>query len=427
MIRLRQEYKGQNIDPRQPKWANEIEKMLAGEHRETAQDVEAFTRLLKDIQERDQLRPGVTKFDGGVVDGNRRLAVLRRLHNAHPHVNRYGFFETVILPKDTSHEDLWKIEAGLQLGKDDRWNYSPVNELLKIREGIQLFSRLLGEQKRPGKTAVELVAQAIPGRDVGQIQEMADRLSLIDDYLRFIEKPNQYDMVGRRSERFLEANRVYTAAKNQQYDPKKLAKLQAVLFYLVHQDLMDNWELRDIYDATGGDPKRKGRRPVRNDEALDEMLNSFPEPRILKDVLTGRRSELTPPATVSTDGQKKPKTPPPVPAKTGTSPKPPLDPKAVKATAELAKDKFLATVQAKKQPKPRQLAERARVPLKALAKSLASKEVRNQLEDDLDEREAVVETVEAIGQLQAECMGLLKRSKTLGRKDSKDRSKPKSK
>lgn len=113
MIRLQQENMGQHIDPREPKWAKEIEKMLAGEHRDTAKDVEAFKRLLKDIQEREQLRPGVTKFDGGVVDGNRRLAVLRRLHTAHPRVGRYGFFETVILPKDTSHEDLWKIEAGL--------------------------------------------------------------------------------------------------------------------------------------------------------------------------------------------------------------------------------------------------------------------------------------------------------------------------
>jgi hypothetical protein len=233
-------------------------------------------------------------------------------------------------------------------------------------------------------------------------------------------------MVGRRSERFLEANRVYTAAKNQQHDQKKLARLQAVLFYYIHEESMTNYEIREVYDAGGGDPKRKGRRPTRNADALDELLDSFPEPRIIKEVLTGKRSELPSTSPAPTDG-KRPKAPTSLPAKPAAAPKGVPDPKAVKAKAELAKEKFLATVQAAKQPKPRQLAERARVPLKALAQSLASKEVRNQLEEDLDEREAVVEIVEAIGQLQAECAGLLKRSRTPGRKDDKNRSKAKSK
>lgn len=273
---------------------------------------------------------------------------------------------------------------------------------------------------------MELVAEAIPGRDVAQIQEMADRLALIDDYLRFLDKPGQYDMVGPRSERFLEAVRVYTAAKNQQCEPKKLAKLQAVLFYVIHLELMTSYEIRDIYDATGGDPRRKGRRPARNDEALDEFLSEYQEPRVLKEVLTGKRAEPASVPPASSDRDKKPTTATPPPTKPAAAPKDVPDPKAVKAKAELAIEKFLATMQAEKKPKPRQLAERARVPLKALAQSLASKEVREQLEDDLNEREAVIEIVEAIGQLQTECMGLLTGSKAAKSHATKKQPKTKS-
>ena len=45
MLRLQHENKGQQIDARKPKWANEIERMLAGEHRETTQDQAAFEKL----------------------------------------------------------------------------------------------------------------------------------------------------------------------------------------------------------------------------------------------------------------------------------------------------------------------------------------------------------------------------------------------
>lgn len=45
----------------------------------TEKDKIAFERLKEDIDNREQLNPGVVLADGGVVDGNRRLAVLLSL------------------------------------------------------------------------------------------------------------------------------------------------------------------------------------------------------------------------------------------------------------------------------------------------------------------------------------------------------------
>ncbi len=208
MIRLQQENRGIQIDPRQDKWKNRIEDMLAGEHKDTTRDKAAFEKLLQDIRDRDQLRPGVVLVDGGVIDGNRRLAALRRLWKESKNSARFRYFDAVILPEDTTAEDRWRIEAGLQLGISERWDYSPINELLKIREGIGMYEAMIEDGSLPAtESPVKLVAKAIYGKSEAEIQEMSQRLRLIDEYLEFSDKPEAYDQVGASSEDFLEASR----------------------------------------------------------------------------------------------------------------------------------------------------------------------------------------------------------------------------
>lgn len=287
MLRLRREHPGEDIDPREEKWKLAIERMLAGEHEDTTRDKSAFDKLKEDIQERDQLRPGVVLPDGGVLDGNRRLAVLRRLAADSKNPSKYEYFEGVILPEDTSAEDRWRIEAGLQLGISERWDYSPVNEMLKIRQGLRMYDALIAEGHLPGtSSAIHRVASAIYGKADVDIQEMADRLQLIDEYLQFIDEPEAYDKVEGNSEDFLEARRIVTAAENHQIDPAQLIRLKAVLFYLIRNNMMDNYELRGIYRALGGDPKKGGRKePDR--EALRDLLAAFPDARDIQSEMSG--------------------------------------------------------------------------------------------------------------------------------------------
>src|SRR5579872_2725202 len=143
MIRLRQENPGVDIDPREDRWKDKIQEMLSGEHKDTARDSAAFAKLIEDIDARDQLRPGVVLRDGGVLDGNRRLAALRRLWKKSKNTERFRMFEAVVLPDETTEEDRWRIEAGLQLGINERWDYSPVNELLKVRQGLRMYEDMI--------------------------------------------------------------------------------------------------------------------------------------------------------------------------------------------------------------------------------------------------------------------------------------------
>lgn len=409
MIRLRQENPGRQIDPRKDEWKEKIEQMLAGEHADTSRDKAAFAKLLEDIEARDQLRPGVVLQDGGVLDGNRRLAALRRLWKKSKNTERFRHFEAVILPDNTTAEDRWRIEAGLQLGINERWDYSPINELLKIRQGLQMYEEMISDGRSPAKnSAVTLVAKAIYGKAETDIEEMDSRLKLIDDYLDFIEQSGAYDRVGQSSEDFLEASRITRAAANRQLDPKFIAKLKAVLFYVIDRNLMDNWELRSIYHALGGDPRKRGRKPPGpNMDALQELLDKYPEVREIREDLRSLHNPSLPTAA------RRPT------AKHATAAKAEKSRRRAKSTggerkvdsakAEAATEVFKRKMELSgKKHAVRKMAEGAAAGLQALEAELRTASTVRNL--SVEDRAIVLESLDAISASVATCRKLLKAS-----------------
>lgn len=281
MIKLRSNNPGVSIDPKQPKWRDDIKDMLLGTSKHTLPgwgDKVAADRLKDDIEKRTQLVPGLVAHDGGVLDGNRRLAVLMELGRE--------YFDGVILPMDTPVEDKWRIEAGLQLGKPIVQPYSPVNELLKVREGLEIFRRLKrdGRDPSPNKSPEKLVAEAIYGRDEKEIQDWLDRINLMDQYLEFINKKGRYDLIGDRSERFLESVKVVEAAKNQGWKPDLMERLKAWLFHQILEREISNWDLREIYKIIGGDPTKRGKKPREKTKARDSFVQGLPDSRKIREI-----------------------------------------------------------------------------------------------------------------------------------------------
>ncbi len=142
----------------------------------------ATERLQEDLEQKGQMDPGVITFDGVVINGNRRMAVLEALHREHS-VSKWEYLEAVRLPRSISQPDLWKIEAGLQLSKDKVAEYHPVNELLKIKQGIEQ------------KLSPEQIAAAMYGRTPEEVEEALARLNLIDDFLAFFGAPGNYGLI----------------------------------------------------------------------------------------------------------------------------------------------------------------------------------------------------------------------------------------
>lgn len=164
--------KGRKLDTNDPVDAAIVKKIL----REQSKDETQF--LKKDLKQKGQIDPGLITHDGYVINGNRRMALFEALYEEEPNPE-YEFLDVQVLPKSVSPKDLWRIEAGFQLSRDKRLDYSPVNQLLKIEEGI-----------RAGLKPEE-IAKSFYGKVTRKnIIDDLERLKLMKEYLNYIGKPD---------------------------------------------------------------------------------------------------------------------------------------------------------------------------------------------------------------------------------------------
>ncbi|MDC0063653.1 hypothetical protein OAJ67_01490 [Candidatus Nitrosopelagicus sp.] len=101
-------------------------------------DPKSFARVLRKIQNNGQEQPGIISHDGTLVNANRRLAILHELAKQDP--EKYGFIRVVRLPKEIDGSEidsteLFDIEVECQMEKEDKLDYTPNNEILKIMQG----------------------------------------------------------------------------------------------------------------------------------------------------------------------------------------------------------------------------------------------------------------------------------------------------
>lgn len=213
-LREREAALGRQLNPEDGEDAKELEKLLL---KNTTQ----ASYLRDDILRIGQLRPGVITQDGAIIDGNRRVAVMKQLYQETSN-SRYLYFDTVRLPSVVSPRDLWRIEAGIQLSADLKASYGPVNELLKIKEGID------------AKLSFNEVAAILGGSDTADtVKEKLERLSLIESYLKFIGEPDTYSEAERRVEHFINLQNVMgTSGFKKLSDAEKAQLLQTAFEFI---------------------------------------------------------------------------------------------------------------------------------------------------------------------------------------------------
>jgi hypothetical protein len=119
---------GRELDPHNPEDSKKIQSLLI------EIDPKQSRILQNDLQQYSQRDPGIITYDGNVINGNRRRSVLEELvSQGH---SEFKFIEVARLPPNVSSQDLWKLEAGIQLSRKVQLDYGPINELLKFKEGI---------------------------------------------------------------------------------------------------------------------------------------------------------------------------------------------------------------------------------------------------------------------------------------------------
>lgn len=289
MVQLQAEHPGIEINPREQKWKDIIWQMLKGEYPGTERDIEPFQKLRVDLRGREQLKPGVLLSDGGVLDGNRRLAALLDLAEKEKNASRYEYLDAVILAEDVGAEDRWRIEAGVQIGRDEKHPYSAINQLLKIREGLELFRK----NKNPEKE----ISKVLYGISEEEIKDDIANMRLIDEYLAFIGKTKAYNEVGeaRVIERFKEAVKNLEYARKLGSQPPDIEKLKLTQFALIRDQAMTNYQLRDLRKAMGVGKAAKGK----NERALKQLLEIGTKRQELRKALSAKGIKSPLEATVS--------------------------------------------------------------------------------------------------------------------------------
>jgi hypothetical protein len=238
-MRAKQRQLGRTLNPRDPDDAKEIRKLLL------TLNPDAAKTLKEDLKRVGQTEPGIITHDGSVINANRRMAVLMDLHDEEP-TGKYEYLEVMRLPADVSEKDLWRIEAGLQLSDDKRLAYGPINDLLKIREGLQA-----------GLTFDEIAASLYGMSDSEDIEEKDERLKLIDSYLTFVADPGNYDAVQSQVEHFINLQNIIKWMDRQGFRAKEKHQELLIAFELIRSREFGHMDIRALREILSSPAARK--------------------------------------------------------------------------------------------------------------------------------------------------------------------------
>ena len=186
-------------------------------------------KIKEDLGKHGQMIPGIVTCDGIVINGNRRKAILETLYDETKR-EKYRYLEAQVLPSAITKAELWLIEAGIQLSTPQQLDYSPINHLLKLREGCDAGLD-------PG-----VMAQRIYGVSEAQLKSDLERLDLIDEYLRdFLQKEGKYYLVRQRNEHFIDLQNILLwvrspkgrVRKDWDWDESDINELKLVAFFYI--------------------------------------------------------------------------------------------------------------------------------------------------------------------------------------------------
>jgi len=358
---LQSAYPGENIDPKQPRWKNEILNMLNGNWIDkktganTFEDREYFLQLVEDLRVRGQERPGVVLENGGVMGGNRRLAALITLfgEQSEPKFQR---FEGFIVPGNMDAVDRWRLEMSAQIGATRLTrDYKAVNRLAKIKQGVELLEAKAGSTE---DAAIKGVAVDW-GTKPENIRTELLTYSAMLQWLEFTGYPGELWRADKLTEIFTEIPGIFDAARKIGMPLADQSRLKRIVFSLISNKAADYRLLRAIRNAIGSGKKGVNGTPT----AINLLLSAAPN----VDALT------TPPTHETED-----------------------------AAEELA-DRFRADVESKKaQRTPLVLAQTAETNLESLGNLILK------LQIPADKKTAIIQSIQNCSKLAAEALSRLK-------------------
>lgn len=256
---LKQANQAENIDPSQPRWRDEIIKLLNGTWEDqktgvnTRSDRDHFNQLMEDIRIRGQERPGIVLENGGVMSGNRRLAALFALASE-KNEPRFQRFEGFIVPGHMDAADRWRLEMSAQVGQGRLLReYEPVEKLLKMREGVKVF---LQKNPQGGEEAAMKAVATEFGSSLDLIQLDLASLVYIEEWLSTTGHFNEWWRAAGLTEIFTEIPKLQDALDKNAVAFEDRSKIKRSVYQLISNGEADYRLIRQICTAVGTRRKR---------------------------------------------------------------------------------------------------------------------------------------------------------------------------
>jgi hypothetical protein len=202
--------------------------------------------LAKDWATRGQEQPLWIRPDGYVINGNRRLAALKRLAATEGSATgSYRYVEVIFLEwAEIDESELFEMEAREQLTEGYKVRYGDLNTLLTLREAA-----VRAQIDWTDSVSIERVAKTIQDLVGGNASYAGVQLRAIrymDEYLEYTEEPGRYQRMLGQVERFRDIGKNMQIAEKE--SPSDALDLLVLQFQAVQAGVghMDMRELRKI-------------------------------------------------------------------------------------------------------------------------------------------------------------------------------------
>lgn len=158
-----------------------------------------YEALKNDWQARGQETPFWIRPDGTVRNGNRRLAMIKRLQQESAG-DAHGWVEAIILGPEIDEGDLFEMEQREQLTEDFKVRYTDVNLLLSLREAAEFENIDWADDADIDRVAG--ILQWLTNGDKKYAIKQLRAIKYMDDYLLDSNAAGQYHKLLRQVERF---------------------------------------------------------------------------------------------------------------------------------------------------------------------------------------------------------------------------------
>lgn len=139
----------------------------------------------KDLKEKGQALNAIITIDGVLISGNRRFSIISQINEKAKNDNDKIKFLKVIIKKNIYFHQINKIlelEIKNQFNDDIALNYDRINTMISVKKF----------KKKTGKTDEEINEQF---NRKGSVTNLLNTLELINEYLVFINRKNNYELV----------------------------------------------------------------------------------------------------------------------------------------------------------------------------------------------------------------------------------------